>query len=134
MYTGHCLCERVRFSFESKSSDTSVCHCSICRHITGSAFGAYVEVSEAELTLSCGAEELSVYEISSRSSTQFCGNCGSALFARLVDFPGFVFVHLGAMDNGIDIRPMYHEYVGSKASWFEILDSLPQFEQSADSE
>ena len=134
MYTGHCLCERVRFGFESNPTDVSSCHCSICRRITGSAFGTYVQVSEAELTLSCGVDELSDYEISSRSSTQFCRNCGSTLFARLADFPEFVYVYLGAIDEGSDIRLMYHEYVGSKASWFEILDSLPQFERSADSE
>ncbi len=55
-------------------------------------------------------------------------------FARLADFPEFVYVYLGAIDEGSDIRLMYHEYVGSKASWFEILDSLPQFEESADSD
>ncbi len=134
MYTGHCLCERVRFGFDSKPTDVSACHCSICRRITGSAFGTYVQVSEAELTLSCGAEELSDYEISDKSSTQFCRNCGSTLFARHADYPKSVYVYLGAIDEGANIRPMYHEYVGSKASWFEILDSLPQFERSADSE
>jgi hypothetical protein len=38
------------------------------------------------------------------------------------------------MDENADIRLMYHEYVDSKASWFEILDSLPQFKESADSQ
>ena len=134
MYTGHCLCERVRFGFASKPTDVGACHCSICRRITGSAFGTYVRIPEAELTLSCETEELSEYEISDKSSTQFCRNCGSTLFARHVDFPNSVFVYLGTIDEGADIRLMYHEYVGSKASWFEILDSLPQFEQSADSD
>lgn len=134
MYTGHCLCERVRFGFASKPTDVSACHCSICRRITGSAFGTYVQVSEAELTLSCGAEDLSDYEISAMSSTHFCRNCGSTVFARHADFPKSVFVYLGAIDENADIRLMYHEYVGSKASWFEILDSLPQFEQSANSD
>ena len=134
MYTGHCLCERVNFGFESKPTDVGICHCSICRRITGSAFGTYVQVSESELTLSCGAEELNDYEISDMSSTQFCRTCGSTVFARHVDYPEFVFVYLGVLDDAADIRPMYHEYVDSKARWFEILDSLPQFERSTDSE
>ncbi len=134
MVTGHCLCERVHFGLESKPTDVGSCHCSICRHITGSAFGTYVQVSESELTLGCGAEELNDYEISDKSSTQFCRTCGSTVFVRHVDFPESVFVCLGVLDDAADIRPTYHEYVGSKATWFKILDSLPQFERSADSE
>ena len=134
MHTGHCLCERVCFGFESNPTDVGACHCSICRHITGSAFGAYVQVSQTELRLICGDDELSTYGISDKSTTQFCRNCGSTLFVRHVNYPEFVFVCLGALDDDPDIHPMYHEYVGSKAKWYEILDSLPQFEQSADSE
>lgn len=134
MFTGNCLCNHVRFGFETKPTDVSVCHCSICRLTTGSAFGVYVKVPDAELTLTNGADCLNSYDVTDKLSTQFCHICGSTLFARHADYPGCVYVSLGTITEGSDIRPMYHEFVGSKADWFEIQDSLPKFDEWSDRE
>ena len=134
MFTGYCLCNNVRFGFETKPIDVSVCHCSLCRLMTGSAFGVYAKVSDAELTLTNGADDLNLYDVTVKLSTQFCQVFGSTLFARHADYPGFVYISLGAMAEGSDIRPTYHEFVGSKAGWFDIQDSLPKFEEWSDSE
>lgn len=134
MLTGYCLCKNVRFGFETKPTDVSVCHCSLCRLMTGSAFGVYAKVSDVELTLTNGADHLKSYDVTDKLSTQFCQVCGSTLFARHADYPSFVYVSLGAMAEGSDIRPMYHEFVGSKAGWFDIQDSLPKFEEWSDSD
>jgi len=134
MFTGNCLCNQVRFGFETKPIDISICHCSLCRLMTGTAFGAYAKVSSAELTLSNGADHLNSYEVTDKLSTQFCQVCGSTLFARHADYPGFVYVSLGAIAEDSGIRPAYHEFVGSKADWFDIQDSLPKFEEWSDAE
>lgn len=102
--------------------------------MTGSAFGTYVKVAAAELKLTSGAEQLCSYAVTEKMDTRFCRICGSNLFARHADYPGFVYVSLGTMAEGSDIRPAYHEFVASKADWYEILDSLPQFERWADDE
>jgi hypothetical protein len=102
--------------------------------MTGSAFGVYVKVLDAELTLTDGAGGLSSYDATDKLNFQFCQTCGSTLFAKHTDYPAFVYVSLGTIAEGSDIRPMYHEFVGSKASWFEIQDSLPRFEKWSDGE
>ncbi len=127
MFTGNCLCNQVRFRFESKPTNVSICHCSICRLTTGSAFGVYIKVLGADLKLTDGAEQLCSYNVTDKLGTQFCRVCGSTVFAKHADFPGFVYVSLGAMAEGSDIRPTHHEFVGSRASWFDIQDSLPKF-------
>jgi hypothetical protein len=38
-------------------------------------------------------------------------------------------VALGSLVDAPTIRPGGHIFVGSKASWFEITDDLPQFEE-----
>ena len=134
MFTGNCLCNRVRFRFESRPTNVSVCHCSICRLTTGSAFGVYVKVSGVDLELTDGADQLYSYNVTDKLSTQFCRTCGSTVFAKHTDYPGFAYVSLGSMAEGSDIRPMYHEFIGSKASWFDIQDSLPRFEEWSDRE
>ena len=133
MITGNCLCNQVRFEFGTRPTDVSICHCSICQHITGSAFGAYIKVSDVDLTLTDGADHLSSYKVTDNLTTKFCQVCGSTVFAVHTDYPGFVYVSLGVIAEGSDIHPSYHEFVGSKASWFEIQDSLPKLEECSDS-
>ena len=134
MFKGNCLCKQVRFGFESRPTNVSVCHCSICRLTTGSAFGVYIKVSELDLTLTDGSDQLNSYNVTDKLHTEFCRVCGSTVLAKHADYPGFVYVSLGAMAEGSDIRPMYHEFVASKASWFDIQDSLPKFEEWSDSD
>jgi hypothetical protein len=50
------------------------------------------------------------------------------VYATHSDYSEFAYVCLGTLDDDHNIRPGYHEFVGSKANWFEIHDSLPQFE------
>lgn len=134
MITGNCLCNQVCFEFGSKPTNVSICHCSVCRHITGSAFGVYAKVSNVDLTLTGGADHVTTYKVTDKLSTQFCRDCGSTVFATHADYPGFTYVCLGAIAEGSDIRPMYHEFAGSKASWYDIQDPLPKFEEWSDSE
>jgi hypothetical protein len=56
----------------------------------------------------------------------FCDHCGSTLQfigegeTRRID------VALGTLDDDPGIRPRYHIFTDSKATWFEITDDLPQ--------
>src|SRR5918996_510568 len=55
-----------------------------------------------------------------------CKLCGSPLFA-LVREGRFFHVRMGTLVDDPGIRPMFHIFVGSKAPWHEITDSLPQY-------
>lgn len=127
MYSGQCLCSRIRFEFDTQPTDVSICHCSLCRRMTGTAFGAYVKVPTADFNLTSGTDDLNAYDVTDKLSMLSCSCCGSYVYATHADYSEFAYVCLGSLDDH-DIRPGYHEFVGSKASWFEIHDSLPQFE------
>lgn len=40
---------------------------------------------------------------------------------------------MGSLDDDPGARPLRHEFVGSKAPWYEITDSLPQYQDFAKS-
>lgn len=128
MFTGHCLCSQVRFEFDTQPTDVSICHCSLCRRMTGTAFGVYVKVPVAGLKFVSGTEQITAYDVTEKLGMFSCRSCGSYLYAKHSDYSDFAYVCLGTVDDHDDIRPGYHEFVGSKASWFDIHDSLPQFE------
>jgi len=58
--------------------------------------------------------------------TGFCRVCGTSLPA-LVPQATALGIPVGALDNDPGGRARYHIFCGGKASWFEIIDDLPQF-------
>jgi hypothetical protein len=55
-----------------------------------------------------------------------CGRCGSLLYSNIGTGP-YVHVTLGTLVDSQSIRPSGHVFMGSKASWHEINDPLPQY-------
>lgn len=56
-----------------------------------------------------------------------CGICGSLLYSVVRD-GAYAHVTFGTLLEAPRIRPQMHIFVGSKASWYDIDDDLPQFE------
>jgi hypothetical protein len=56
-----------------------------------------------------------------------CGGATLPTFFR--DHPGYIGLPLGTLDDDPGVRPSAHVFVDSKAPWFEITDSLPQFSE-----
>ena len=56
-----------------------------------------------------------------------CRECGSLLYS-VVREGRYVHVAMGTLVDAPSIRPDKHIFAGSKASWHEITDDLPQYE------
>jgi hypothetical protein len=133
-HSGHCHCGEIRFEFIGEPTDVSCCHCSICRRVSGSAFGVYVEIPETSLTVTSGAKNLSRYEPTENLRKEFCRICGVQLFTRHRKYAGNVYINLAVLDENRGLQPEYHQFVKSKAKWHEISDTLPQFAESPDND
>jgi hypothetical protein len=82
-----------------------------------------------------GEEALRSYREPGWNATRvFCGTCGSSLGGRDDRWPDFIVVNAGTLDDDPGTRPLYHIYVGSKAPWFTITDSLTQFATAVEHE
>ena len=124
---GACLCGAVRYEINGRLLDAGNCHCSMCRKGHGAAFATYASVDPGEFRWSCGEELVSHYESSPGSSRMFCSVCGSTLGAT--ENGQIDSVTLGTVERDSGTRPRSHIFVGSKAPWHDITDSLPQFEE-----
>ena len=81
-----------------------------------------------------GEELLSYYYSSDTARKSFCSNCGSALTTTYDDRPDVVGVPIAALEQAPRNRPEANIFVGSKATWYEITDGLPQHEKWPGSE
>ena len=57
-----------------------------------------------------------------------CQECFSLL--RWTGYEGKIRIPYGTLIDEPALKPMAHVFVGSKASWYEILDDLPQYDES----
>ena len=126
MYHGSCLCGEITFSITGEIKDIVCCHCSKCRKAQGSAFATNGNVEAKDFTFLSGENNLSHFKSSATQNKSFCKTCGSPIFSKDTSNPGIVRIRLGTIETDISERPQAHIFVGSKANWEEISDSLPQ--------
>lgn len=126
---GSCLCGRVRYRIDGPLFDVLNCHCSMCRKYHGAAFKTRARVHAADLSLSPGAGAIRYYESSPGEHKGFCGTCGSPILTRFDHEPGTVNISLGTLDDDPGVTPERHIFVGSKAPWHSITDTLPQHQR-----
>jgi len=126
MHTGSCLCGAVRYEVSGELAAIQLCHCSMCRRASGTAFASNMPVRAADFRIVAGEASLKSYESRPGKQRLFCAECGSPIISRSAGDPGMVRIRAGALDEPVDARLAFHFHVASKASWMPITDDLPQ--------
>jgi len=127
MLRGRCACNAVSYEVADEFVIARNCHCSNCRALTGSAFLPWGEIERAKLRMTKGADSLMVIGDADANHAMRCGACGSLLYWTVGDT--HVRVPYGSLIDEPRLKPNAHIFVGSKASWHEILDDLPQHDE-----
>jgi hypothetical protein len=125
---GSCLCGTVRYEVRGPFTAMLSCHCSMCRKHHGAPFATYANTSSSDFRWLSGERTLGYYASSPNYRRSFCTTCG-AVAPSLMSDADAAFVPAGTLDGDPDIRVQGHLFVGSKAPWYDIGDSLPQYEE-----
>ena len=124
MLHGSCLCGKARYQVEDAFRYALNCHCGQCRRATGSAFKAFAGIERSKFHIA-RETSLMLFGLEDQNHDARCRTCGSLLYS-VVRGGEYVHVTLGTLIDSPSLLPTAHIFVGSKASWYEILDSLPQ--------
>jgi hypothetical protein len=128
MLRGRCGCDAVAYEVADEFVVAYNCHCSNCRATTGSAFLPWGEIEPEKLTVIDGSDSLLLIgDVDGRHEVH-CSACFSLLY--WTGYEGKIRVPYGSLIDAPTLRPTAHMYVGSKAPWYEILDDLPQHDES----
>jgi hypothetical protein len=134
MITGGCACGSVRYQVEGELLDFCHCHCSICRRLHGAAFATWGGVNRDDFSYACGEANVKKYAFSRRSDSKFCMDCGSRILVDFKEEVDRLYIALGTVDGDVNCPTGFHQFVGSKAPWFDISDNLPQHKAWPDPE
>jgi hypothetical protein len=125
---GSCLCGTVRYEVDGPFSSMMNCHCSMCRKHHGAPFATFVVAPIGGFRWLSGEHEQTHYRSSPSAVRSSCRTCGSVTPFFMPD-AGVVVLHPGNLDGDPGARLEGHIFVGSKAPWHDILDSLPRYEE-----
>jgi hypothetical protein len=124
---GSCLCGGIAVEI-AQVALMRHCHCSMCRKETGAAFGTVAVVEPRHFRLARGEELVETYRYPPDGTRAFCRVCGSKAPLPLLGGTIWI-VPAGLLDDDPGVRPVLHQFAGSKACWWDIADALPRFEK-----
>lgn len=112
---GSCQCAKVRFSVESETPyPYQFCYCSICRKVTGGAYGCNIMGRRDSLEL-IGRRYTRRYHARlhkpgrkvqlSGAWRVFCGGCGTHLWLEDARWPAGIWPNAGAIDTPLPVPP-----------------------------
>ena len=126
--TGGCGCGAVRFEIDAPLVSALYCHCTRCQRRSGTAAAASARVAAGSLRIVRGEEHLRRWTPEGGLAKEFCGECGSALFASDPESGEVMVVRFGAFDADPGMRPAARQFVADAAAWEPIPDDgLPRF-------
>lgn len=107
---GGCLCGRVRYRVSGTPLYDTFCHCVPCQKATGTVAMSSTIRRRSDLEITQGQDVLKAYKDTSTDSGKplmrnFCGECGSMLFAFPDVLDTVVGVAAGTLDDFDQWRP-----------------------------
>ena len=128
--TGHCYCRKITFEAEADPATASVCHCTDCQEITGTAYRIVVRATGFTLLSGTPKVWLKTAESGNRRAHAFCADCGSPLYSGA---PGgaldSVTLRVGTLDQRRDLTPVKQIWTRSALPWALDLHGLETHEK-----
>jgi hypothetical protein len=124
--SGGCRCGAIRYSCFCEPLAVSYCYCRDCQKTSGGPFCNYAVVPAESVKLLHGMPKSYrvVADSGNEVTREFCGKCGSPLFAK----NGVVFVlAVGSLDEPKLVKPTIAIWLDSAQPWAPIASDVARF-------
>jgi hypothetical protein len=128
---GSCHCGGVRYEAEVDPERVTICHCTDCQQLTGSAFRVTVRALQKDFVLLAGspATYVKTGESGARRVQAFCSNCGSPLYTHGVGNTDTYGLRVGCIEQRRELVPRNQVWCRSALDWATDISELPGREQ-----
>ncbi len=133
MTNARCCCGAVALSLPAPSRLVVACHCIDCQRRTGAPFGVGAFYPVDAIIISGAPKEFTRTAASGgKVHSYFCTNCGSTVYWKADNLPGFIGVAVGAIADPKYPPPVRSVFERSKHDWVEIAGAgVAHFAQSS---
>jgi hypothetical protein len=129
---GSCHCGHIRYEAEVDPRKVSMCHCTDCQMLTGSAYRVSVPVPREFFRLLAGRPK--TYVKTSESGTRrlhaFCPDCGAPVYSCAIDEPPPAYsLRVGCLRQRAELPPQKRIWCRSALDWSVDLSELPRHDR-----
>jgi hypothetical protein len=125
--TGSCHCGQIRYEAEIDLAAVSICHCTDCQKITGSAFRVNVPAKKENFKILAGVPKTYVKTADSGAKRlqAFCEHCGTSIYATTEVDQKVFGLRVGALDQRQQLAPQKQIWCDSAMPWLGNIIALP---------
>lgn len=126
---GACQCGRVTYEADIEPEAVSICHCTDCQRLTGTAYRVSVSTPRERFRITAGDPRLYVKIADSglKRLQFFCGNCGSPICTTGEgEEDSYVGIRLGTINQRRELTPRKQVWCSSALPWSQDLRALPR--------
>ena len=127
---GGCHCGHITYEAEVDPDAVSICHCTDCQTLTGTAFRVVVPAAADKFRLLAGEPKtyIKTAESGAKRPQGFCPECGTSIYSTSVgEEPKIFNVRVGTIRQRAALRPTAQYWCRSAQSWITDLASIRQF-------
>jgi len=129
---GRCHCGAIAFDAEVDPAALSICHCTDCQTLTGSAFRATIPAAAETFVLRAGTPK-SYIKTTAESGTKrrhaFCPDCGTPIYACAIEAPTRYSLRVGTITQRAAFTPREQSWRRSALGWVNHLAAVPASEK-----
>jgi hypothetical protein len=126
---GSCHCGNITYEAEIDPAAVSICHCTDCQHLTGTAYRVNVRVNKKDLVLRGGKPKMYVKtaESGNKRAHAFCPECGTPLYSTSTDpDPQTYGLRVGTIRQRAQLPPQRQGWCRSAMPWSGSIEALPK--------
>ncbi|HEY2676505.1 MAG TPA: GFA family protein [Steroidobacteraceae bacterium] len=129
---GHCHCGQIRFEAQVDADQVSICHCTDCQALTGTAYRVSVPAAASDFRLLAGSPKIYIKtaESGNQRAQAFCGNCGTPIYAADPVNPRTFNLRVGAITQRSALPPMRQIWCRSALPWSADIRNLNRSERA----
>jgi hypothetical protein len=129
---GACHCGAISYEATVDADRVTICHCTDCQTLTGSAYRVTVPARVEDFRLLSGTPKIyfKVGDSGNRRAHAFCANCGSPVYAHAAeDRPKTLGLRVGGIRERQALTPKKRIWCQSALQWSTDLQGMPEREQ-----
>ena len=128
---GHCHCGAIAFEAEVDPDALSICHCTDCQRLSGSAFRANIRATAENFRLLSGSPKgyTKTGESGNKRLQAFCGNCGTPIYACSPENPQSYSIRAGNLTQFAALAPHRQIWRRSGLTWVDAIAHMPASEK-----
>ncbi|HEX3602835.1 MAG TPA: GFA family protein [Steroidobacteraceae bacterium] len=129
---GRCHCGQIRYEARIDADKVSVCHCTDCQTLAGTAYRVSVPAAAASLVFLSGTPKIYVKTAESGNlrAQAFCANCGTPLYSADAKDPQVYFLRVGSMSQRAALPPKRQIWCQSALPWASDIRDLERRERA----